>query len=155
MARVLTAAEYRRGFLGRGPIERAAAVLPATTTAAIFTITGTVQIMGLIGVCTTVCSATATNLSVVHVPSSPGTVNLTLASALAIANFAVGTYVAIEGDGTALVGVTGVAGFLGMTQFPVLGPGSVSLTTSATNTGQFSWRLFYQPVSDDGLVVAA
>lgn len=154
MARPLTAAEVRRGFVGRS-VERAAAVLPATTTSAIFTITGTVRIMGIVGVCTTVCSATATNLSVVHVPSSPGTVNLTLASALAIANFAAGTYVGVEGDGTTLVGVTGVAGFLGSTQYPDLGPGSISLTTSATNTGQFRWILLYIPLSDDALVVAA
>ena len=136
-------------------VERAAATLPATTTTAYFTITGTVQINALYGVVTTVCSATATNLSVVHVPSSPGTVNLTLASVLAIASFAAGTYLGVEGDGTALVGVTGVAAYLGSITKPVLGPGSISLTTSATNTGATRWLLAYTPLESGSTVVAA
>ena len=150
----MTPAEVSRLAVGL-PVERAAAVLPATTTAAIFTVTGAVRITELYGVCTTVCSATATNLSVVHVPTSPGTVNLTLASVLAIASFAAGTLVGVEGDGTALVGVTGVAAYTGMTQSPVLLGGSISLTTSATNTGQFRWVLRYLPVESGSLVVAA
>lgn len=150
----LTPADISR--LAIGPIvERGAAVLPATTTAAIFTVTGAVRIQALYGVCTTVCSGTATNLSVVHVPSSPGTVNLTLASTLAIASFAVGTLVGVEGDGTALIGTTGVAAYLGMLQNPDLLSGSISLTTSATNTGAFRWVCRYVPVEAGSLVVAA
>lgn len=136
-------------------VEKAATVLPATTTTAYFTITGSVRITALYGVCTTVCTSTATNLSVVHVPLSPGTVNLTLASTLAIASFAVGTLVGVEGDGTALVGVTGVAGYLGMTQYPDLLSGSISLTTSATNTGAFRWVLRYVPLESGSTIVAA
>lgn len=147
-----TPAEVRRQILGI-LVERAAAVLPATTTAAIFTITGAVRITGLYGICTTVCSATATNLSVVHVPTS-GT-NLTLASALAIASFAAGTLVGVEGDGTALVGVTAVAAYLGMTQYPDLTTGSISLTTSATNTGAFRWVVTYIPLESGSTLVAA
>lgn len=136
-------------------VERAAAVLPATATTAYFTITGTVKITALYGVVTTVCSATATNLSVVHVPSSPGTVNLTLANTLAIASFAVGSYLGVEGDGTALVGTTGVAAYLGMITNPILGPGSISLTTSATNTGATRWVCRYVPIESGSTIVAA
>lgn len=154
MPLTLTTADIRR--LNAGVIvERAAATLPATATTAYFTITGTVRLTGLYGVVTTVCSATVTNLSVVHVPSSPGTVNLTLASTLAIASFAAGTYLGVEGDGTALVGVTGVAAYLGMVTNPELGPGSISLTTSATNTGATRWVLTYVPLESGSLVVAA
>lgn len=148
-------AEVRRSTLGIF-VGRDAATLPATATTAYFTISGgTIQLTGLFGVVTTVCSATATNLSVVHVPSSPGTVNLTLASTLAIASFAAGTYLGVEGDATALVGVTGVAGYLGMVLNPVLGPGSISLTTSATNTGATRWGLTYIPLESGATVVAA
>lgn len=136
-------------------VEKAATVLPASTTTAIFTITGSVRITALYGVCTTVCSGTATNLSVVHVPTAPGTVNLTLASVLAIASFAAGTLVGVEGDGTALVGVTGVTGYLGMLQNPDLLAGSISLTTSATNTGAFRWVLRYVALEAGSTVVAA
>jgi hypothetical protein len=134
-------------------VERAAAVLPATTTTAAFTIVGTVEITRLYGVCTTVCSGTATNLSIVHVPTS-GT-NLTIASTLAITSFAAGTYVISELDGTALVGVTAVTGAVGLTARSLLGAGSISLTTSATNTGAFRWVCQYVPVESGSYVVAA
>lgn len=135
-------------------IERAAAVLPATTTSAIFTVTGTVRIVDLYGVCTTVCSATATNLSIVHVPTS-GT-NLTIANTLAIASFAAGTYVFAELDGTALVGTTAVSGVVSIGSFSaILGAGSISLTTSATNTGAFRWVCRYVPIEAGSTVVAA
>lgn len=135
-------------------VERAAATLPATTTSAIFTITGTVRVTELYGVCTTVCSATATNLSIVQVPTS-GT-NLTIASTLAIASFAAGTYVFAELDGTALVGVTAVSGAVSVgSQSAILAAGSISLTTSATNTGAFRWVLRYIPVESGSTIVAA
>ena len=151
----ITTADIRRSTLGLY-VGRDAATLPATATTAYFTIAGgKVQITSLVGKVTTVCSATATNLSVVHVPSSPGTVNITLASALAIASFAAGSYLGVEGDGTALIGTTGVAGYLGMVLNPVLGPGSISLTTSATNTGATRWGLTYIPLESGATVVAA
>lgn len=135
-------------------VEKAATVLPATTTTAYFTVTGTVRVTALYGVCTTVCSATATNLSIVHVPTS-GT-NLTIASNLAIASFAAGTYVFAELDGTALVGTTAVSGAIGVGSFSaILGAGSISLTTSATNTGAFRWVVRYVPIESSGTIVAA
>ena len=135
-------------------VERAAAVLPATTTSAIFTISGTVRVVELYGVCTTVCSATATNLSIVQVPTS-GT-NVTIASALAIASFAQGTYVFAELDGTALVGTTAVSGAVSLGSFSaILGAGSISLTTSATNTGAFRWVVRYVPIESGSTIVAA
>lgn len=135
-------------------VEKAATVLPATTTTAYFTITGTVRVTALYGVCTTVCSATATNLSIVHVPTS-GT-NLTIASTLAIASFAAGTYVFAELDGTALVGTTAVSGAIGLSSFSaILGAGSISLTTSATNSGAFRWVVRYVPIEAGSTIVAA
>lgn len=134
-------------------VERAAAVLPATTTTAYFTISGTVEIKALYGVVTTVCSATATNLSVVHVPTS-GT-NTTLASTLAIANFAAGTLLTVEGDGTALVGTTAVSANITSRVPAILMSGSISLTTSATNTGATRWVLRYIPLEAGSTVVAA
>lgn len=152
MATPRTAAQVREA-LGGWLVNRAGATLPATTTSAIFNISGDVLVTALYGVCTTVCSATATNLSVVHVPTS-GT-NLTLASTLAIASFAAGTFVGVEGDGTALIGTTAVSGLLGMSPKMILGAGSISLTTSATNTGAFRWVVTYVPLQDSARITAA
>lgn len=142
-------ARINRGIL----VERAAATLPATTTTAYYTISGVVEIPVLYGVVTTVCSATATNLSVVHVPTS-GT-NVTLASTLAIASFAAGTLLTVEGDGTALVGTTAVSGNITSRVPMILMSGSISLTTSATNTGATRWALRYIPLEAGSTVVAA
>lgn len=152
---MLTPAEIAR--LNMGPIvDRAAATLPATTTAAIYTITGWVDITVLYGVCTTVCSGTGTNLSIVHVPSSPASVNTTIAGVLAITSFDAGSIVAAELDGTALVGADGAAGAaLAVNARFRAGPGSISLTTSATNTGAFRWVVRYLPVESGATIVAA
>ena len=136
-------------------VEKAATVLPATTTTAYFTVTGWVDITALFGICTTVCSATATNLSIVHVPSSPASVNTTIANTLAIASYDAGSLVAAELDGTALLGVDGAAAAVIPTNRMRVGPGSISLTTSATNTGAFQWVLRYIPVQSGATVVAA
>lgn len=136
-------------------VEYPPTVLPATTTTAYFTITGWVDLTVFFGVCTTVCSATATNLSAIHVPSSPASVNTTIANTLAIANFDAGSLVAAELDGTAFLGTDGAAGAVIPGNRMRLGPGSISIVTSATNTGAFQWALRYIPVLAGSTVAKA
>lgn len=131
-------------------VSTAARVMPATTTDQIFRVKGgRVLVRALIGQCTTIFSATATNLKVSAKALDASSVAigtaLDIASNLAVANLEVGTLFLVEGDGTALVGsVAGsVVGVLGTWVAP---QGEIYLTTSATNTGAAKWDIFYQPL---------
>ena len=53
------------------------------------------------------------------------------------------------------IGQTLFVELLGMTQYPDLSTGSISLTTSATNTGAFRWVVTYIPLESGSTLVAA
>lgn len=138
-------------------VEEPAAVLPATGTAHLFTVTGgRVIVTGLVGQCTTVCTSTATTVSVGHTPTSGTASTTALATATAVTSAEVGSLVSLPITKGALL-VNTVAG--GAAQAPgsggyVIPPGTIDITTSATNTGAFKWTLTYVPLDDGATVVA-
>lgn len=138
-------------------VEEPAAVLPATATGHIFLVSGgRVLITGLIGQVTTVCSGTATTVSVGTTPTV-GTASTTgLATATAITSLEVGTLVslpltkgalAVGANAGAAAQITGDGGL-------VVSAGNIDIVTSATNTGAFKWTLFYVPIDDGAFVTA-
>jgi hypothetical protein len=141
-------------------VDEPAAVLPATGTAHLFTVAGgRVIVTGLVGQCTTVCTSTATTVSVGVTPTT-GTASTTgLCTATAVTSAEVGTLVSLPSGakGALVVGTGATAGGAVQVQGPggyVVQPGTIDITTSATNTGAFKWSLFYIPL-DDGASVTA
>lgn len=134
-------------------VSKTAAVLPATTTQNIFVISGgRVLVTAFVGEVTTVCSATATNLKATSTPSVGTAADI--AANLAIANLEAGTILVVEGDATAIIGVSaGFAPALNALPF-ILPSGTVNIETSATNTGATKWDLWYFPL-DEGASVAS
>ena len=135
-------------------VSKTAATLPATTTQNIFTISGgRVWVVALVGEVTTICSATATNLKATSVPTTGTAADI--AANLAIANLEAGTILVVEGDATAIIGVS--AGFgPALNALPFILPiGTLRIETSATNTGATKWDLFYFPFDDGATVVSA
>lgn len=162
MATILQGQQLRQLLLGT-QVLKAAAVLPATATATLFTVSGgAVLVTSLLGLCTTVCSATATTLAIGTVPST-GTASTTgLATAVAVTSTEKGTWVGLGATaGAALIvgGANGAGTSAGFGQLagpasPVaVSAGTISITTSATNTGAFQWYLTYIPL-DTGASVA-
>lgn len=137
-------------------VSEPAGVLPATATGNIFTVTGgRVVITSLIGTCTTVCTATATTVSVGVTPTTGTANNTGIATATAVTSAEVGSLVSLPiTKGALLVNV--LAGGAAQVQPAgyVVEPGTVTITTSATNTGAFKWDLTYIPL-DAGASVAA
>lgn len=133
-------------------VERATSVLPATTTTDIFSVDGgNVMLTAIVGEFTTVASATATTLTLVHDPDSGGA-NVTIgAASSSIASSAVGQVVTVAGT-TPTVVHGGAAG--GVPARHVLGPGDIALTTSATNTGAVKWTVFYVPLTPGATITA-
>ena len=139
-------------FLRPRRVEKASFTLPATTQTAMFTITGgRVAILQILGEVTTVIQNQANNLKLIH---NVGTgTDVDLCAVLNIANDEVGT----------LYGMTGLHtdALIGAAQFVpaqlrevIIKPGTIDLSTSATNTGATKWMLLYAPL-DSGAYVAS
>lgn len=138
-------------------VEEPAAVLPATGTQHIFNVNGgRVLVTGLLGQVTTVCSGTATTVSIGTTPTV-GTTNTTgLCTATAITSLEVGSLVSLPlTKGALAVGANGGAGVQITGDGGIVVPaGQIDVVTSATNTGAFKWTIFYVPI-DDGANITA
>ncbi len=151
-----------RALLYGVKLDEPAAVLPATTTGNIFTVTGgRIVITSLVGQCTTVCSATATTLSIGLTPTTGTAQNAGLATATAVTSSEVGTLVAVAAaaiGGSVPALVVGAKAGQAVNAPHGIGyvvqPGTITITTNATNTGAFSWTMTYVPY-DDGASAAA
>jgi hypothetical protein len=143
----------RRGVVPLGlSVERAAAALPQTAQAPLFTITGGRVIIRIIGEVTVAIQNQANNAKLVH-NVAVGT-DQDLCAVLNIAADEVGTLYTLPGPfASALVG-SGQAAPM-PSQPVVLKPGTIDLSTSASNTGAVKWTLYYIPIDSGALVVAA
>jgi hypothetical protein len=161
MSVIINAAQQRALLLGV-KVDKAAFTLPATTSTAMFTVSGRVIITSLVGQVTTVVQAQACNLNVTIDPDGAGAA-ADLCAATDINADAVGTYYTVVGIQAALMGTqkeggtevpTHAMAILPLTPF-IVPPGSILLKTSATNTGATSWSLTYIPYDDGSSVVSA
>lgn len=135
---------------------KTAATLPASTAQNIFTIAGgRVMVMALIGQVTTIVQVQACNLKCTSTPTTGSAVDV--ASNLDISGFEAGAILIVEGDGTALIGTSAGAGFApALNALPFVLPiGTISITTSATNTGATKWDCFYFPLDEGAVVTSA
>ena len=133
-------------------VDRADAALPATTSAAIFTVTGLVMITQFLGVVGTVIETQACNLSLESNPTAAGSnvalcAVLNISAAVAASLFGItGTLATAMHNGLAIIAqVTPV----------IVRAGTVEQKTSATNTGTIAWSCWYRPLSAGATVVAA
>ena len=145
-----------------GPVQqqviKAAQNLPASTTANLFTISGTVLIQFFVGLVTTAIQNQACTLALGNTPTGGVAANTSLATATSIIAKTVGThFVPTFASG---VGATPVVASLAQVTVPaasgnafVVPAGTITWTTSATNTGQMAWYLAYLPV-DVGATVS-
>ena len=144
------------GLSGDGWIHvaKTAATLPASTTQNIFVVAGgKVLVRLLTGEVTTVVQAHVCNLSVVFPATTGGSV--TLATTLDINAHAAGRLYLVEGDGTALKSDGGaLLNAVSDTQM-VLSPGTMNITTSATNTGATKWDIWYKPLESGARVTSS
>lgn len=162
MSTLLKGNELRTLLLGV-KVEKAAAVLPASTTQTLFTISGgRVMVTSLIGEVTTVFDGTVNSLSVEADPTVGAAADL--AAATVCTSDAAGTLYTVHGIQAALLGTQKEGG----TEVPthavakspvgggfVVPAGVIQLKTTATDTtGATKWTLTYVPL-DDGASVAS
>lgn len=136
-------------------ITKAAQNLPQTTTATLFTVAGgNVIVTGLFGVVTTTAIQNQTcNLSLGTAPTTGTLATDGIASAMNISNAEIGAWVAAPASvsdplqvGGPIVGGS-TAGYPVSCHTPFIVPaGTITWTTSASNTGKIAWYLTYVPL---------
>jgi len=132
---------------------RATAALPATTQSALFTVTGRIKLLNIVGEVTTVVQTQACNTKIVANPTVGADVDI--CAVLDITAAAVGAQFHITGTlATAMVKTTSGAGVFQAAPLLVL-PGTIDLNTAATNTGSVKWKVEYVPVDVGARVFAA
>ena len=132
---------------------RATAALPASTQIALFTVTGRIKLVSIIGEVTTAIQNQANNTKLVANPTVGADVDI--CAVASTANDAVGTNYFITGTfATALQKSASVVGVYQAA--PLLIPaGTIDLNCAATNTGSVKWKVIYVPIDPGARVFAA
>ena len=128
--------------------------LPQTAAEAVFNVNnGEVLVHLLYGRVTTAIAATATKNLKVTLNPTEGTSG-DVASNLDIEADQVGTIYVVEGDGTALVGVTAGTtwGAAGLPHPFIVNAGTIDVETSASHAGRIKWHCFYEPLVEGATV---
>jgi len=127
--------------------------LPATATGSIFTVTGVVEILAIVGVVTTSIQAQACNAKIATVSNSATTdvcANLDLNAAAAQDRLSItGTFA-----NAMIKTAKGVPVARQATSF-IAQEGTIALITGATNTGNVRWMVRYKPLQEGSRIVAA
>jgi hypothetical protein len=156
MSNILAGPQLRK--LNEGlKVTRKAALLPATTTGNIFTVTGgRILVTGFYGLAVTASPSTTNTLKVSLAPTS-GT-GADLCTAVSVASKEAGSQILLPdpvASGSNLVVTTAGGNAAAPTHAFVVPAGTITLTTTGTAaTGTWQWDLTYVPL-DDGAAVAA
>lgn len=156
MTYILSPSGIRTALLGV-KVDRTTAALPASTLGNIFTVSGgRVVVTSLVGEVTTAVQNQACTVSIGTAPTV-GTGSATaLGTASSIIAAPIGTHFGASPGSAVVVDLSTQAGIALADGAPFLvDPGSITITTSATNTGSVKWSLTYIPYDDAGTVAAA
>jgi len=138
-------------------VSKSSASLPQTTQSALFTITGKVKLINIIGEVTTEIQNQANNAKIVHNPTVGSDTDLCATGN--IQAMAVGTLCWITGDvsdgiqadANGMVDSTPTA----FTRDLILSAGTIDLNCSASNTGALKWVCLWQPIDEGANVIAS
>jgi len=130
-----------------------ATTLPATTTGTLFTATGSVKVLDIVGEVTTTVQTQACNAALISVPTVGATQNL--CAVLNITGLVTGSVVSITGTLATAMQATTTGVFVAQADPVVVPAGLVKLSTSATNTGALKWIVRYQPLSPGASLIPA
>ena len=132
---------------------RATAALPATTSSAIFTVTGRVRLNLILGEVTTVIQNQANNTKLISTPTVGSPVDI--CAVKDIANAAVGTQLSITGTFATAMQQTASAALVYQASPVILTAGTLNLSCAATNTGSVKWLVRYVPIDPGARMIAA
>jgi len=137
-------------------VSRTTATLPATATGNIFTVTGgRILIVSLVGEVTTAVQNQACTVAIGYAPTVGTGSTTALGTASSVIAAPIGTHIGINPGSAAVVDLSTQAGVTTPAGRFLVDVGSVTITTSATNTGSVKWDLIYVPYDTNATVAAA
>ena len=155
MSAIIQGYQLRELLLGSQVIKSAQA-LPGGTTATLFTVnSGNVLVTSMFGIVSTVVQTQACTIALGTHPTAGTVETAGICSASAsISAYEVGTWLflqyATESSGTWAAGQLASGGHAGTPAFGTypfaVAPGTITWTTSASNSGAISWYLTYVPL---------
>lgn len=135
-------------------VDRATAALPQTAAGTIFVISGgRVLISLIIGEATVVIQTQLNNTKLKLVPTVGSTVDL--CAVKDITALEVGGKLVVNGVAATALVQANAGAIIAETVPVVCAVGNLQLDCAASNTGSIKWSLWYVPVDDGALVVAA
>jgi hypothetical protein len=150
---ILQATTLRQIELGT-KVDKATAIVPASATGTIFTVSGgRVVVTSIVGELTAAADGTATTLKITSTPTTGTAVDLTTATAITSKEIGALIGLPLTFGGALNVQNAGGNEIPGAVRF-LVPIGTIQITTSATNlTASIKWSLTYFPF-DDGASVA-
>ena len=149
--------DYIEHEFSRKVVERATAVLPQGTQGALFTVTGRVILMKIVGEVTTVIQTQANATKIIANPTVGADVDLCATDD--ISADAVGTLYTITKDfSDAMIAQTSGAIEIAATAIvedPVIAAGTIDLDCVASNSGSVKWVIHYMPLEPGAVIVSA
>ena len=135
-------------------VERDAAVLPASTNTAYFTVTGRVLITEIIGEVTIIFDGTVNSIKLINTTDVGADVDM--CTALVVTSDAVGTRYNITGDPTDALVETVSGCSIAQAQAMIVPAGTIDLHTTATDTtGSTKWTVHYIKLDSNSSIVVA
>lgn len=135
-------------------VDRVTATLPQTAAAAIFTISGgRVLITQILGEVTTVIQTQLNNTKVKSVPTTGSTVDL--CAVKDITALEVGGKLVVPGVAATALTQANAGAIIAQTTPVICAIGAIHLDCSASSSGSCKWSVWYVPVDDGALIVAA
>ena len=135
-------------------VERATAVLPASTNTAYFTVSGRVLITEIIGEVTIIFDGTANSIKLINTTTVGADVDM--CTALVVTSDAVGTRYNLTGDPTDAMVETTSGPSIAQAQAMIVPDGTIDLHTTATDTtGSTKWTIHYIPLDSGSTIVVA
>jgi len=135
-------------------VERAAAILPASTQTAYFTVTGRVLITQIVGEVTTVFDGTVNSIKLISNPTVGADVDI--CAALVVTSDVLGTIYNIDGTfANTMYENTSGAAEAQPNPF-IVAAGTIDLDATATDTtGATKWTIHYIPLDSGSTIVTA
>ena len=135
-------------------VERSAAVLPASTQTAYYTVTGRVLITQIVGEVTTIFDGTVNSIKLIANPTALADVDL--CTALVVTSDAAGTMYTITGTLTDAMVATTSGAVTAQASAVIVAEGTIDLHTTATDTsGATKWTVHYIALDAGSTVVVA
>jgi len=132
---------------------RTTAALPQTAAAAIFTVTGRVKLLNIVGEVTTVIQTQANNTKLVSNPTVGADVDICAVADITAAT--VGSQLSITGTLATALQKTVSGAYAYQASPVVVTAGTIDLNCAASNTGSVKWLVQYLPIDPGARIIAA